>query len=61
MKIEIKNEIKENVKSFVGAIAKKSKSNPKLLYKYINDKKSVKTHMKTTHKSLGKSKRGHYC
>lgn len=46
MKIEIKNEIKENVKSFEGAIAKKFKSNPKLLCKYINDKKSVKTHIR---------------
>ena len=42
MKIEIKNEIKENVKSFEGAIAKKFKSNPKLSYKYINDKNQSK-------------------
>ncbi|XP_065684273.1 uncharacterized protein LOC136096666 [Hydra vulgaris] len=46
LKIRIKNDIKNNIKQFESTLASKFKSNPKLLYKYINEKKSVKTHIR---------------
>ncbi|XP_065681559.1 uncharacterized protein LOC136095206 [Hydra vulgaris] len=46
LKIRIKNDIKNNIKQFESTLASKLKSNPKLLYKYINEKKSVKTHIR---------------
>ncbi|XP_047144807.2 uncharacterized protein LOC124818279 [Hydra vulgaris] len=46
LKTRIKNDIKNNIKQFESTLASKFKSNPKLLYKYINEKKSVKTHIR---------------
>jgi hypothetical protein len=53
LKIEVRNSIKENVKNFEQEIAGKFKSNPKLLYKYINDKRSVKTHVRVMEDEKG--------
>nr|XP_047129493.1 uncharacterized protein LOC124809440 [Hydra vulgaris] len=38
--------INNNIKQFESTLDSKLKSNPKLLYKYINEKKSVKTHIR---------------
>ncbi len=46
LKIEVRKCIKDNVKNFEQNIAGKFKSNPKLLYKYINEKRSVRTHIR---------------
>ncbi|XP_065658917.1 uncharacterized protein LOC136083445 [Hydra vulgaris] len=43
LKIEIRNEIKKNIRSFEREIDNNSKINPKLLYMYFNEKKLVKS------------------
>jgi hypothetical protein len=53
LKIKIKNDVKNNIKQHVSNIASKFKTNPKLLYNYINEKKSVKTHIRALEDSKG--------
>ncbi len=43
LKIEIKKDIKASVMKFENNIASKFKTHPKLLFKYINEKRAIKT------------------